>query len=244
MIITTVSKTFNHRDIVVQKLGLNQKIYLCVCRTSIAQCYSDWLLKGSLPMRSQLFCERPSFDKVWVLNFSCISCQKQTRLCQPQTIVKWIHPTPCWHLWIVRVENENKPSKGTYFLQMSPTSPFHTSHIEPSPNSPVMWFHFSFELTMPVSNWSKPGVGFFSPPNAGGAVRSHLTLGPQVATGAGVSILSHRPTLELAPRRCLLTCIGNFPGILWHAGCRLVLVGFQAILATKIRMSGRRNIFS
>ena len=237
MIITTVSKTFNHRDIVVQKLGLNQKIYLCVCRTSIAQCYSDWLLKGSLPMRSQLFCERRSFDKVWVLNFSCISCQKQT-------IVKWTHPTPCWHLWIVRVENENKPSKGTYFLQMSPTSPFHTSHIEPSPNSPVMWFHFSFELTMPVSNWSKPGVGFFSPPNAGGAVRSHLTLGQQVATGAGVSILSHRPTLELAPRRCLLTCIGNFPGILWHAGCRLVLVGFQAILATKIRMSGRRNIFS
>ena len=154
MIITTVSKTFNHRDIVVQKLGLNQKIYLCVCRTSIAQCYSDWLLKGSLPMRSQLFCERRSFDKVWVLNFSCISCQKQT-------IVKWTHPTPCWHLWIVRVENENKPSKGTYFLQMSPTSPFHTSHIEPSPNSPVMWFHFSFELTMPVSNWSKPGVGFF-----------------------------------------------------------------------------------
>merc|ERR1712083_53283 len=33
-------------------------------RTSIAQCYSDWLLKGSLPMRSQLFCERRSFDKV------------------------------------------------------------------------------------------------------------------------------------------------------------------------------------
>ena len=156
MIITTVWKTFNHRDIVVQKLGLNQKIYLCVCRTSIAQCYSDWLLKGSLPMRSQLFCERRSFDKVWVLNFSCISCQKQT-------IVKWTHPTPCWHLWIVRVENENKPSKGTYFLQMSPTSPFHTSHIEPSPNSPVMWFHFSFELTMPVSNWSKPGVVFFPP---------------------------------------------------------------------------------
>ena len=154
MIITTVSKTFNHRDIVVQKLGLNQEMNLCVCRTSIAQCYSDWLLKGSLPMRSQLFCERRSFDKVWVLNFSCISCQKQT-------IVKWTHPTPCWHLWIVRVENENKPSKGTYFLQMSPTSPFHTSHIEPSPNSPVMWFHFSFELTMPVSNWSKPGVGFF-----------------------------------------------------------------------------------
>ena len=92
MIITTVSKTFNHRDIVVQKLGLSQKMNLCVCRTSIVQCYSDCLLKGSLPMRSQLFCEGPS-----KLTYSNKRPRKYH--CKPETFVYHACPLLEQYFW-------------------------------------------------------------------------------------------------------------------------------------------------
>ena len=103
-------------------------IDLCVCRTSIAQCFSDWPLKASQPMKSQLSCEKQlllfgtkikryltEFKRaVWNMISNVLSTKNKTRIWQCFNLTQlwkktWSSYSPLVKKQIVRVDYKNKP---------------------------------------------------------------------------------------------------------------------------------------